>query len=160
MADLRAMFESLGFRDVRTLLNSGNVIFSVPRKLRGDIIARIEKALASRLGLNALVTVLAGDEVVAAVLDNPLWKVARNPSQLLIVVPRVASDLGRLKPLLEERWAPEAFAMGPRVAYLWCGNGIPKSRLWRAVDRALERSGTVRNLATLTKLKAMVEGAA
>jgi len=40
MADLRVLFEGLGFRDVRTLLNSGNVVLSVPnrRKGRGQVL--------------------------------------------------------------------------------------------------------------------------
>src|SRR5687768_11781403 len=80
MADLRALFEALGFRDVRTLLNSGNVVFSVPTRGRGDVRARIEKALASRLGLSSPVTILSAGEVTAAVRDNPLSHVATNPS--------------------------------------------------------------------------------
>ena len=158
MADLRALFESLGFRDVRTLLNSGNVIFSVPTRGRGDLRTRIEKALASRLGLTTPVTVLSADEVTAAVRDNPLSRVATNPSYLLVLVPQFQSDLGQLKPLVKKRWAPEVLALGNRVAYLWCANGIAKSPLWAAVDRALERRGTARNIATLTKAVALIEG--
>ena len=158
MADIRALFEGLGFRDVRTLLNSGNVVFSVPTKRRGDVRARIEKALASRLGLTCPVIILSADEVATAVRDNPLSHVATNPSHLLVLVPQVPSDLGRLKPLLKERWAPEALALGSRVAYLWCANGVAKSPIWAAVDRALERTGTARNIATLTKAVALAEG--
>ena len=158
MADLRALFGGLGFRDVRTLLNSGNVIFSAPDNGRGDILARIEKGLASKLGLASPVTVLSGQEVAAAVRNNPFSDVATNPSHLLVVVPGTRSDLGRLRPLLKERWAPEALALGSRVAYLWCANGVAKSPLWAAADRALERSGTVRNMGTLTKAMALVEG--
>jgi uncharacterized protein (DUF1697 family) len=158
MADLRALFEGLGFRDVRTLLNSGNVVFSVPTKGRRDVRARIEQALASRLGLTSPVTILSAGEVTAAVRDNPLSRVATNPSHLLVLVPQVPSDLGRLKPLLKKRWAPEVLALGNRVAYLWCANGVAKSPLWAAVDRALERRGTARNIATITKAVALIEG--
>lgn len=158
MADLRALFEGLGFRDVRTLLNSGSVVFSVPTKRHGDVRARIEKALASRLGLTCPVIVLSAHEIATAVRDNPLSHVATNPSHLLVLVPQVPSDLGRLKPLLKERWAPEALALGRRVAYIWCANGVAKSPIWAAVDRALERTGTARNIATLTKAVALVEG--
>src|SRR3954465_1245273 len=80
MADLRALFEDLGFRDVRTLLNSGNVIFSVPAGQRRDVGARIEKALASKLGLACSVIVLSADEVAGVVRNNPLARVATNPS--------------------------------------------------------------------------------
>lgn len=158
MADLRALFEGLGFRDVRTLLNSGNVVFSVATQRRSDLLARIEKALASRLRLTSPVTVLSADEVAAAVRDNPFSHVATNPSHLLVVVPLVPSGLRRLQSLLEKRWAPEAFSLGRRVAYLWCAGGVAKSPLWAAADRALERSGTARNIATMTKLMVAVEG--
>ncbi len=158
MADLRALFEGLGFRHVRTLLNSGNVIFSLATKRRDDLRVRIEKALASRLGLTCPVIILSADEVATAVRDNPLSGVATNPSHLLVLVPQVPSDLGRLKPLLKERWAPEALALGRRVAYVWCAKGVAKSLIWAAVDRALERTGTARNIATLTKAVALVGG--
>ncbi len=158
MADLRIVFERLGFRYVRTLLNSGNVIFSAPNDGRADVLARIEKGLASKLGLTSPVTLLTGQEVAAAVRKNPFSDVSTNPSHLLVVVPRTRSAQGRLRPLLKERWAPEALALGTRVAYLWCANGVAKSPLWAAVDRALQRSGTARNMATLTKIMALVEG--
>ena len=156
MADLRTLFEDLGFRDVGTVLNSGNVVFSATGK-RGDVLRRIEKGLATKLDVTPIVTLLSAEEVVATVRDNPLSRVAKNPSSLLVVTPHAASDLEKLRPLLKLRWAPEALALGKRVAYVWCGAGIPRSPLWNAVDRALERTGTARNMATFTKLKALVE---
>jgi uncharacterized protein (DUF1697 family) len=155
MADLRTWFEGLGFRDVRTLLNSGNVVFSVPAGKRGAL-ARLEKALVSKLGFECPVIVLSAREVVAAVRRNPLADVATNPSRLLVLVFREASDRRRLRPLLKERWAPEVLAVGTRVAYLWCARGVGRSPLWPKVDRALERTGTARNLRTMTKLMALV----
>ena len=156
MADLRVLFERLGFRDVRTLLNSGNVVFSVPDNRPGDVRGRIEKALATRLGLDSRVIVLSRTEVAAVVRDNPLADVAVNPSWLLVVVPEKPSDRERLRPLLEERWAPERLAIGRRAAYLWCARGVAGSRLWPAVDRALGRSGTARNISTMTKIMAEI----
>ncbi|MGH7340247.1 MAG: DUF1697 domain-containing protein [Candidatus Rokuibacteriota bacterium] len=158
MADLRALFEGLGFRDVRTLLNSGNVVFSAPNQGRREVLARIEKGLAAGLGLTVPVIVLSGREVAAAVRDNPLSLVATNPSYLLVVALRKRSDQGRLRPLLKARWAPEALVLGGRVAYLWCAGGVAKSPLWAAVERALQRTGTARNIATLTKAAALVTG--
>jgi len=157
MADLRDLFVGLGFQDVRTLLNSGNVVFSGAAQRRGDVLARIERALAARLRLRVPVTVLLADEVATAVRDNPLVGVAVDSSHLLVVVPLLPSGLRLLEPLLEERWAPESLALGKRVAYLWCARGVAKSPLWAAADRALDRKGTARNMATMTKLAALVE---
>lgn len=157
MADLRMVFGSLGFSDVRTLLNSGNVVFSVHGNRRRGLLARIETALAASLGFNSSVIVLSADELAALVHDNPLTRVASDPSRLLFVVPTAASDLERVTALLERRWAPEVLAVGPRCAYLWCANGVGQSSLWPAVDRALGRLGTARNMGTMTKLLALVE---
>ena len=158
MADLRGLFEALGFRDVRTLLNSGNVIFSAPDIVRGDVPARIERGLASKLGLSSLVCVLSSRDVAAVVRNNAFSDIATNPSRLLVVVPRTRSDQRRLQPLLKERWTPEALALGKRVAYLWCANGVAKSPLCAAVDRALKHMGTARNIATFTKIMTLMKG--
>jgi uncharacterized protein (DUF1697 family) len=157
MADLRAIVERLGYRDVRTVLNSGNVVFTLTGGARGAAAARIGKALAARLGAAPHVTVLSGKEVATLVRDNPLAGVADNPSRLLVVVPGKPLDRKRLEPLLAKKWKREVLAMGKRVAYLWCAGGIAESALWPAVDRALERSGTARNMATMTKILALIE---
>lgn len=159
MADLRKLFDDLGHGDVRTLLNSGNVVFTVTKSGGGDDGARIEKAIADRLGVATRVTVLKGKEVAAAVHENPLASTADDPSRLLLAVPRDPRAIAQLKPLLRERWAPEVVALGKRVAYLWCADGIIDSRLWAAVNRAMGDGVTARNLATMTKLLTLVDGA-
>lgn len=156
MADLRTVFEELGYRDVRTLLNSGNVVFTVVKKGAIDDGARIEKAIADRLGVTTKVLVLPGEEVAAAVRENPLTSVAENPSRMLLMALRDSTTAARLRPFLKERWTPETFALGKRVAYLWCPNGIIKSPLCAAVNRAIGDAGTARNLATMTKLLTLI----
>jgi len=159
MADLRALFEDLGYGDVRTLLNSGNVVFTVLKKRAGDEAARIEKAIADRLGVRTRVALLLGAELAEAVSGNPLAAVADNPSRLLFLVLRDSKLSAQLKPLLKQRWSPEALALGERVAYLWCPKSILESPLGAAVNRIVGDAGTARNLATMTKLLALVEGA-
>jgi uncharacterized protein (DUF1697 family) len=157
MADLRALVEGLGYRDVRTLLNSGNIVFTIPGKSRGEAAPRIEKAMAARLGVSARVTVLTAAELATAVRENPLGKVARDPSRLLVTVLSKPADRVRLKPLARQDWAPDALAIGRRVAYLWCADGMIESRLAAAVGRVLGAAATSRNWATMMKLKALVD---
>jgi uncharacterized protein (DUF1697 family) len=78
MADLRRLFEDLGYGDARTLLNSGNVVFTAVKKRGADDGERIEKAIADRLGVTTRVTVLLGNEVAEAVKENPLGPIADN----------------------------------------------------------------------------------
>ena len=158
MADLRQVFEDLGYRDVRTLLNSGNVVFTVDESSGGAEGTRIERVIADRLGVTTRVTVLNRKEVAAAVEENPLTSVADDPSRLLVVAFRDAGAVAQVKPLLRERWTPEAMALGRRVAYLWCAEGILDSRVWTAVNRAVGDGGTARNIATMTKILALING--
>jgi uncharacterized protein (DUF1697 family) len=157
MPGLRAVFQDLGYGDVRTLLNSGNVVFNVAGKSAADQAGRIERAIADRLGVATTVIVLTANELREAIRENPLAPVADVPSRLLLLALRDAKAAAQLRPLLEERWAPEALAARKRVAYLWCPNGIAVSRLWTAVSRVVGDAGTARNLATMTKLLLLLE---
>lgn len=157
MADLRRLFEDLGYDDVRTLLNSGNVVFTARKAASPDHAARVQKAIADRLGIQSRVVVLTRQEVADAVAANPLASVADHPSRLLVLACADADTMARLKPLLKERWAPEALALGKRVAYLWCARGIGVSRLWMMVNRAIGDGGTARNMTTMIRVLATLD---
>ena len=157
MADLRALVEELGYGQVRTLLNSGNVVLSAAGETPSDAAARIEAALAARLGVPARVTVLSAEELAVAIAENPLLEVADNPSRLMVAVLADPADRAKLEPLLAQDWAPEALAIGTRVAYLWCPQGVIASRLVPAVSRALGDAVTTRNWATMTRLQALAQ---
>jgi uncharacterized protein (DUF1697 family) len=157
MADLKSVVESLGFRDVRTLLNSGNIVFTLPVSRHADPAVRIEEGLERYLGLKSRVTVLTAGEMAAALDANPLARIADNPSRFLISVLSDPADAEKLKPLLERDWSPEALALGPRVVYLWHPAGIIRSPLGDAVGRLLKDRTTARNLATMERLREMLE---
>jgi uncharacterized protein (DUF1697 family) len=156
MADLRALVEELGFTDVKTLLNSGNVVYTAPGTSPEDAAARIEEALRARTGVSSRVTVLTAEEVAEAIDANPLGPVD-DPSRFLVAVLRDPADLARLEPLTREDWGSDELALGRRVAYLWCRGGILESRLPEALQRALGDAATSRNLATMHKLRALAE---
>ncbi|HEV8611354.1 MAG TPA: DUF1697 domain-containing protein [Thermoanaerobaculia bacterium] len=155
MADLRALVEDLGYGDVRTLLNSGNVVFTAPASARKSSAGRIEEAITARLGISARVTVLTAAELDAVVAENPLGEVATDPSRLLVTVLIDPAHRKRLLPLGRQDWAPDVLAVGGRVAYLWCPRGMLESRLAIAVNRALGDGATTRNWTTVTKLHAL-----
>jgi uncharacterized protein (DUF1697 family) len=156
MADLRALVEALGYLDVRTVLNSGNIIFSVPGKVHGNEATRIERAVADRLRVSSRVMVLDASDMAIALAKNPLRTRADDPSRLLLGVLATPDDSARLRPLTRKSWAPEELAVGARVAYLWCPNGINKSPMVEAVNRMLGDGMTTRNLATMTKLHVLM----
>jgi len=157
MADLRKVVEDLGYGGVRTLLNSGNVVFSEGSARADKPGARIERALADQLGVAARVFVLDAAALAAALATNPLEAIAHNPSKLLLAVPQSATALRNLAPLVKQDWSPEALALGKGVAVLWCAGGIAVSKLVLAVNRALGDGVTMRNWATMTKLLALAQ---
>jgi len=157
MADLRATLERLGYRDVRTLLNSGNVVFTGGRGTPAAAATRIEKAIESELGVSARVTVLTAAELATAIAENPLRQAADSPSRFLLAVVRDPADRGKLEPLAKRDWKPEAVALGTRVAYLWCADGILASALGAAVGKALGDGVTARNWTTMLKLSALAQ---
>lgn len=159
MAELRALVEGLGYGEVRTLLNSGNVVFTAPEADGGEAAARIEEAMTARLGVSARVTVLTAAELSAVVSENPLREVALDPSRLLVAVLMDPAHRVRLEPLARRDWTPEVLAVGTRAAYLWCPEGLLASELPEAVGRALGDGVTTRNWSTVTKLHALVAGA-
>jgi len=157
MADLRALVEGLGYGEVRTLLNSGNVVFTASAATAGNAAARIEASLAKKLGVSARVTTLTAAELAGIVGENPMLEIAHDPARLLVAVLNDPTDRAKLEPLLEQDWAPDALALGRRVAYVWCAGGILESRLAQAVGRALGSAATTRNWATILKLHALVQ---
>ena len=158
MADLRALIESLGYGDVKTLLNSGNVVFSAKGAKPTAIATRIEKGIVSALGLTSRVTVLSSAELAQIVEENPLGKVATDGSRYMITVLTDPADLVKVEPLAKQDWKPEALAVGTRVVWNWCPDGILDSRVQLAVGKALKDGATTRNWNTILKLRDLLAG--
>jgi uncharacterized protein (DUF1697 family) len=158
MADLKALVAGFGYSDVRTLLNSGNVVFSCKAtpEAAGD---RLHKAMAAELRVSARVIVVTADEVARMIRENPFRDIADNPSRLLLSILASPADRRRLTPLLKQKWGTEGFALGSRVAYIWCPDGILASKLPEAVSKALGDAVTSRNWATMIKIHALLQGA-
>ena len=86
MADLRAIVESLGYLNVRTVLNSGNVVFTVPAGRKGDAAVAIEQAIATGLGVQSRVIVITAADVCEIVTKHPLASLVDKPSRLQVLV--------------------------------------------------------------------------
>ena len=161
MADLRALLTQLGYRGVRTLLNSGNVVFDADETDTAEAAVRIEAGLQARLHVTTQVIVLSGAGLAAVVAGNPLTGIASDPSRLMVAFHRGPVAVCTLERLLHQDWSPEALAIGEQAAYLWCPVGFIKSRLAQAIARALADSlTTTRNWATVLKLVALAKAEA
>ncbi|MBL8767368.1 MAG: DUF1697 domain-containing protein [Planctomycetes bacterium] len=158
MTDLRKVFESLGCRDVRTLQNSGNVVFEAPAGMDGGFGARVEEVLTRKIGVRARTTIIAARDLARILDENPLSEVATDSSRTLVALPRTPTVARRLKGLGKTDWTPDRFAMGARAAYLWCADGVLASKLWAACNKVVADDVTTRNWRTMQALGAMVTG--
>ncbi|MBA2683331.1 MAG: DUF1697 domain-containing protein [Gemmatimonadaceae bacterium] len=154
MADLRALCESLGYRDVKTLLNSGNVVFAAARA-DASAAAKIQKGIAEQIGVSCRVVVLTRDELDTVIAENPFSESETNPSRFLVTVLATDADRARIDALTKEEWGAERIGAGTHAAYLWCANGILESRIVTAISKQLGDSATSRNWATMKKLQAL-----
>jgi uncharacterized protein (DUF1697 family) len=152
MADLRRLFEGLGCRDVRTLLNSGNVIFTPPARFTAE---RVEAAMPSVLRLSARVTLVSGGDLADLVEHNPLPEQAKEASRLMVAFLRNPQAEARLAPLAKRDWSPELLACRGRAAFLWCPDGLAASPLVEAVGLAMGEDVTIRNWSTVLKIRAL-----
>jgi len=158
MADLRAVIESLGYTNARTLLNSGNAVFDSSRVLRKDAAEALRLALVNKSGVSSRFTLRSSAELAEVVKANPLLDVATDHTRLFAAFVTDPADMAKVKPLAKQAWKPEAVAAGPNVVYIWCPNGLLESKAQVAVGKALGDGVTVRNWATVMKLEGLVKG--
>lgn len=157
MADLRSLLEALGYRDVRTLLNSGNVVLTADRKGHAAIASEIEGAMLGRLGVSTRVVVLTQSEFTSVVEENSLPSAASDPTRVLVAFCRDTDGLEAVKPLARRDRGADKVAIGRRAAYVWCASGILASELLAAVVRTLGEGTTTRNWATVGKIQGALQ---
>ena len=152
MADLRRLLEKLGYTDVKTLLNSGNAIFTGDQRGNSTHAERIRAAVSKQLGVDAVVVVKSARDVAAIMAGNELGSLATDPARLLIAVTDDASALAALKSVAARPWGREKVHLGKQAAYVWCADGILESPALNAVMKGLAGAGTTRNWTTLGKI--------
>jgi uncharacterized protein (DUF1697 family) len=158
MKDLVQMFANAGCKDVRTYIQSGNVVFNaastVVLGVPKTIAAGIEKRFGYRVPvmvrtLQQMTAILKANPFLAAGIDAKLLHVyflADQPSE---------SCCGSLDP---NRSAPDAFHVHGQEIYLHLPNGMGRSKLTNAYfDSKLSTVSTARNWATVLKLREMME---
>ena len=159
MADLRELLGGLGFTDVQTLLQSGNAVFATRKAKPEKLAQRIEQATEAQFGLDVRCLVREGDELHALIEGNPLGDVATNGSRLMAHFLSERPDPERLQAHDPRSLAPEEIALGDRVIYQWCPDGVLAAPAAGGfAEKYLGVTVTARNWNTVTKLSALLEG--
>jgi uncharacterized protein (DUF1697 family) len=157
MPELRALLTAAGMENVRTYVQSGNVVLD--SELSPEALAReCEQQIAKRFDLQISVVTRTRDELAEVVARNPLGEVALNPKRY-----QVSFLSAELDPEVVEKIAgfaapSERFVAIGRELYAWHPEGVARSKLWgRLAGTGLGVTATARNWTTVENLLAMAD---
>jgi uncharacterized protein (DUF1697 family) len=151
MSELAESFTSLGFENVRTYVQSGNVVFSTSVSDASAIANKIEKELKGRFGLDVAVIVRTSNELAKIVARNPFAGNEQSKLHVTFLYTRPAHvPTERMEGV---RGEDEEFAVSGMEVFLFLPNGYGRTKLSNNFfERALSVSATTRNWNTVTTL--------
>jgi len=157
MAELRKLLAELGFEDVQSLLQSGNLVFRSESRTSGQLEGLLEAEAKKRLGLETDFFVRTASEWKTLVAGNPFPEEAeRDPGHLIVMFLKAepdAKDVAALQAAIKGR---EVVRAKGRHAYIVYPDGIGRSRLTNVlIEKKLGSRGTGRNWNTVLKLGAV-----
>jgi len=159
MEKLRALFEALGFEQVSTYIQSGNVVFNAGKLAANVLSKRIESRIQDDFGFSAAVIARSADEMSATVAGNPfLRQPGIDPEKLHVMFLAETPSSVAVKKLAELARAPEQLRSLGKEIYLYLPDGVANS-FWmkNPVDRILGVATTTRNWKTVNQLAKMCE---
>jgi uncharacterized protein (DUF1697 family) len=157
MPKLREVLSEAGMKDVRTYVQSGNVVVSSGKSPDG--LARdTERAIAEEFGFDVDVVVRTRDELAAVVELNPLGHVATNPKRYQVSFLSAEPNPEIVQQMAALAAESERFVAIGRELYAWHPEGVARSKLWAGLaGTKLGVTATARNWTTVTTLLEMAD---
>jgi uncharacterized protein (DUF1697 family) len=158
MKDLVETLESIDLKDVRTYIQSGNVVFRCLEEDPTRVSRGIGAAIRERFGFEPQVLILRPEELQQALEVNPFPEGESDPKTLHLSFLASAPDRSDLKALESLKKDSERLALKGRVFYLHAPEGVGRSRLAANIERLLGVLVTSRNWRTVTKVMELASG--
>jgi uncharacterized protein (DUF1697 family) len=157
MDRLRASFEALGFEQVKTYIQSGNVVFKAGKLSAAALSRSIEERILDDFGFSVSVISRTADEIVNTIKNNPfLNQPGIDPETLHVAFLSEAPAPSALNKLAELTLKPDRSHCLGREVYLYFPNGVSGSSLWKhPLDGVLSVVTTTRNWKTVNTLDQM-----
>jgi len=159
MADFKALLEAQGYTDVKTLLNSGNAVFTSTGRSAAKHAAAVAAAVQLGLGVTTSAIVKSAAELSAIIQASPIVPPAAEHSRFLVAFAHSPEALQTLLPLPALVQAPERFVVTAEAAFLHCPGGLLESKVGEALLGKTGKAVTTRNWARVLKLAALVGAA-
>jgi len=159
MDQLRASFEALGFDQVKTYIQSGNVVFKTTKLSPAALSKRIEERILCDFGFPVSVISRSNDEMARTIERNPfLSERGIDQEKLHVMFLSETPAPAALKKLADLTAAPDECRSSDREIYFYLPNGVSQSVLMKSpVDRILAIVTTTRNWRTVNSLHQMCQ---
>jgi len=154
MLDLKCLYENLGFQDVQTYIQSGNVIFKSPKIGKAILKNEIETKISKQYGFSVPVQVLELQELIEVFASNPFVnKRNEDISKLHVTFLEEVPEAELRSEIMNIQSASDEFIINGKVVYVFCPNGYGRTKLNNTFfEKKLKTSATTRNWKTISKL--------
>jgi len=158
METLREICSALGFENVETYINSGNVIFETKKTDDKKLAAKIEKAIEKEFELNIKVIVRTIDEIKNIVENNPFAGEFENDKDVHVFFLEEEMPAEKREMLLSNNTENERYAVQNREIFSHLRAGVLDSLIGKDyIAKKLKVSATARNWRTVNKIKELFE---
>ena len=155
MVDLKSLYELLGFQNVATYIQSGNVIFDAAINNKADLKAKIEEAIDRRYKFHVPLEIRTYREIGDIIENCPFGSVdlVEDGTKVLVTFLSSTPPKVRVSDIQKHVVAPEKLVVKGKEVYLYCPNGYGKSKLSNTfLEHKLGVEATTRNWKSIHKL--------
>ena len=152
MADLKLLFEGLGFSNITTYIQSGNVLFN--SNIENDVLAdEIEQAIKTTFGFDVPVIIRSPKELEKAIEANPFYDAHTDVNKLHLTFLKEQPPAENQQQIEPYTYEPDKFVIDGKEVFIFCENKYHESKLTNAFfEKKLQVGATTRNWKTVLKL--------
>jgi uncharacterized protein (DUF1697 family) len=153
MTELKMSFENLGFKNVASYINSGNLAFDAAKTGEEKLVAKIEKVIKKDFGLDIQVMVRDQAAIEDVLAHNPFEGEFESHKEMHVLFMKGRMPDDKEKHLLEQQTTAERFAVRGHEIYCHLKGGVADSLLGKGfIERKLKIAITARNWRTVERL--------
>jgi len=154
MAELKVLFEGLGFKDVVTYIQSGNIIFKSEEKNTKVLENLIHRMLLNDFGFDVTVIVITPEEIQYAASHNPFEKdKTKDPKKFYVVFLQAIPQAANIEKLATYDYSPEEYVLDEQLVYFYAANGAGNAKMsTNFFESKLKVKASSRNWRTVNKL--------
>ena len=152
MKELKSYFEGIGFEDVVTYIQSGNIVFNFQETSHENLKTQIESLILQKFGLQ-IVAFITQKTALESILENQPFKNIEDTKQIYFTFLERELTKEETQKLTSNQALPDEYVVSQDVIYINCINGYGKTKLTNTFfEQKLKISATTRNWNTLVKM--------